>query len=35
MFIGWAVLGQWLAPVQIVGALVVVAGIVLLSRSPR
>jgi drug/metabolite transporter (DMT)-like permease len=35
MFIGWAVLGQWLAPVQIVGALIVVAGIVLLSRSPR
>lgn len=35
MFIGWAVLGQWLAPVQIVGALVVVAGIVLLSRSPH
>ncbi len=35
MFIGWAVLGQWLAPVQIVGAVVVVAGIVVLSRSPR
>ena len=35
MGIGWAVLGQRLAPVQIAGALVVVVGIVLLSRSPR
>lgn len=35
LFFGWAVLDQWLAPVQIVGALVVVAGIVLLSQSRR
>lgn len=35
LLFGWAVLGQWLAPIQIAGALVVVAGIVLLSRSPR
>lgn len=35
LFMGWAVLGQWLAPVQIAGALVVVGGIVLLSRDRR
>lgn len=35
LFLGWAVLGQWLAPVQIAGALVVVGGIVLLSRDRR
>jgi len=35
LFIGWAALGQWLAPVQIAGTLVVLAGIVLLSRGRR
>ena len=35
LFIGWAVLGQWLAPIQIAGTLVVLAGIVLLSRDRR
>ncbi|MFT3718938.1 DMT family transporter [Pseudorhodoferax sp.] len=35
LFIGWAVLGQWLAPLQIAGTLVVLAGIVLLSRDKR
>lgn len=35
LFIGWAVLGQWLAPIQLVGTLVVLAGIVLLSRDRR
>lgn len=35
LLFGWAVLGQWLAPVQIAGALVVVTGIVLLARGPR
>lgn len=35
LFIGWAVLDQWLAPVQLAGTLVVLAGIVLLSRSRR
>lgn len=35
LFIGWAVLGQWLAPIQLAGTLVVLAGIVLLSRDRR
>ncbi|WP_326538566.1 DMT family transporter [Pseudorhodoferax sp.] len=35
LFIAWAVLGQWLAPIQLVGTLVVLAGIVLLSRDRR
>ena len=33
LFFAWAVLGQWLTPVQLVGTAVVVFGIVLLSRS--
>ncbi|HVR49365.1 MAG TPA: EamA family transporter [Pseudorhodoferax sp.] len=35
LFIGWAVLDQWLAPIQLLGTLVVLAGIVLLSRDRR
>jgi drug/metabolite transporter (DMT)-like permease len=33
LVLGWVVLGQALAPLQVVGALLVVAGIVLLARS--
>ncbi len=35
LFLGWMVLGQWVGPLQMLGALVVVAGIVALSRGPR
>lgn len=35
LIVGWAVLGQWLATIQLVGTLVVLAGIVLLSRDRR
>lgn len=35
LFMGWLVLGQWVTPVQMLGAFVVVAGIVALSRAPR
>ncbi len=35
LFLGWLVLGQWVGAMQLLGALVVVAGIVVLSRSPR
>jgi drug/metabolite transporter (DMT)-like permease len=35
LFMGWLVLGQWVTPVQLLGAFVVVAGIVALSRAPR
>ena len=33
LLFGWLVLGQWISPLQMVGGLVVLAGIVLLSRS--
>jgi len=32
LLFGWAVLGQWISPLQMAGGLVVVSGIVLLSR---
>jgi len=35
LFMGWVVLGQWVSPMQLLGAFVVVAGIVALSRAPR
>ena len=35
MFLGWAILGQGLAPVQIAGALVVIGAIVALGTAKR